>query len=804
MEVGTEDQIKIEIKDKTEIIDECLAEKAKILSILMGICGNKDSKEKKNSISKENYMVITDFINKADEHVLIQFFDFLNDINLPILKQLIKDYFKIDFKENENNSVLQQFKKLFKIYFSKRLFKCVYKQLSKIFRKNYQLKDIDGIKKFEKVFNLWKLLYNMENNQGRWLGLNYNKDADFEINIKKEEFTNGKNEFIIKIYFTSSEILNKMIKYNGFYFVQFHEKEGESLVFSYLNNFDIVKAKKAIIENETNIMEIQLFSNKYVSVTINEHGVLTGIHALKNISKITISNYFFYSEISQINIQIKNEKRKIPLFLEAELKKEKYSDKFQPKFVLGNKNEELRNNIDYKKYIEFFKIRFNKNREWHKIFVRLEEIYAICGIENFIPLFKIIKYIMDNLGNKSDQESGDYLNKSIIWVKDIIKIILRLITLNEKNYINFTKCIIPLMGAFAEILNTFNKLIKSHKISKDQKNSLFKDEVIYSLFIAIIYARPSRNVIERYLEIFEIEKIWNFNFSMDYLFFGINNVDSLYFEWYFSIMFSLALFILIYNDSSKYSKNIIENINKIMSDKNRKEIKLLSFYISTVKPFINFITELYNNPEKKNYSFNCTEEELKTNKNMFQLLICLIKAMLNAQYLIEIRNINDTKRDIFINLFTLLNRYKIKINKEEEKYQQIYQIFRMFGKDITKVNIYFDLTDDLRYVEEPDTNELIDYHGQYHKVMKELFSFNRFWSKEKLFCDEFNKRSKNVKYKVINYYTRNFQRPIVYPVLDYKYRNLEFSFYKMSDKFYKTDSDEKKEKKSKKMIIISI
>ena len=47
MEVGTEDQIKIEIKDKTEIIDECLAEKAKILSILMGICGNKDSKEKK-------------------------------------------------------------------------------------------------------------------------------------------------------------------------------------------------------------------------------------------------------------------------------------------------------------------------------------------------------------------------------------------------------------------------------------------------------------------------------------------------------------------------------------------------------------------------------------------------------------------------------------------------------------------------------------------------------------------------------------------------------------------------------------
>ena len=75
------------------------------------------------------------------------------------------------------------------------------------------------------------------------------------------------------------------------------------------------------------------------------------------------------------------------------------------------------------------------------------------------------------------------------------------------------------MGAFAEILNTFNKLIESQKISKDKKNSLLKDEIIYSLFIAIIYARPSRNVIEMYMKIFEIETKWNVEFSMDYLFY---------------------------------------------------------------------------------------------------------------------------------------------------------------------------------------------------------------------------------------------------------------------------------------------
>ena len=58
--------------------------------------------------------------------------------------------------------------------------------------------------------------------------------------------------------------------------------------------------------------------------------------------------------------------------------------------------------------------------------MRLETIYAIGGIECLIPLFKIIKYVMDNLGKKSTQEIGDYLDKSISWIKDIIIIILRL------------------------------------------------------------------------------------------------------------------------------------------------------------------------------------------------------------------------------------------------------------------------------------------------------------------------------------------------------------------------------------------
>jgi len=135
----------------------------KILSIIKEYFENKDSKEKKKSISKENYEVIIDFIKYTPKEALIPFIDYLNEVYLPILQVLIEGYLKIDFEEDENKEILEQLRNLFGYFFSKSLFKCVYKQLSKIFRKNSQLKDINTIQKFEKIFVIWKLLYNIEN-----------------------------------------------------------------------------------------------------------------------------------------------------------------------------------------------------------------------------------------------------------------------------------------------------------------------------------------------------------------------------------------------------------------------------------------------------------------------------------------------------------------------------------------------------------------------------------------------------------------------------------------------------------------
>ena len=56
--------------------------------------------------------------------------------------------------------------------------------------------------------------------------------------------------------------------------------------------------------------------------------------------------------------------------------------------------------------------------------------------------------------------------------------------------------------------------------------------------------------------------------------------------------------------------------------------------------------------------------------------------------------------------------------------------------------------------------------------MEELFLFNRLLSKDKLFNDKYDKKYFRVKQKNINNYNRYLKRPIIYSILNYKYRHL--------------------------------
>ena len=59
------------------------------------------------------------------------------------------------------------------------------------------------------------------------------------------------------------------------------------------------------------------------------------------------------------------------------------------------------------------------------------------------------------------------------------------------------------------------------------------------------------------------------------------------------------------------------------------------------------------------------------------------------------------------------------------------------------------------------------YRQLYTKLMKELFIYNRNWSKKELFFDIYKNEQKiAIKYKQLNYYTKSFQQPFIYPILE--------------------------------------
>ena len=127
--------------------------------------------------------------------------------------------------------------------------------------------------------------------------------------------------------------------------------------------------------------------------------------------------------------------------------------------------------------------------------------------------------LWNNQNNISEQVKVDYINKSIIWIKDIIKVIVRLISISKENYNNFKKCILPLIGALAEITYSLNDLKISNLLSEKQEKSLYRDEIIYSLCAATLYARTNRNVIKIFALMFDLKvdrKFEEINFKMDY------------------------------------------------------------------------------------------------------------------------------------------------------------------------------------------------------------------------------------------------------------------------------------------------
>ncbi len=101
----------------------------------------------------------------------------------------------------------------------------------------------------------------------------------------------------------------------------------------------------------------------------------------------------------------------------------------------------------------------------------------------------------------------------------------------------------------------------------------------------------------------------------------------------------------------------------------------------------------------------------------------------------------------------------------------------------------------------------------YNEYMKQLFCFNNYWSKRKIFYPKrYNIKNdvleKDIKYKQINYYTKNYQLPFFYPILEYKKYYPRFQYFK--GKLYKENKNNileynfKLDKNKKAEIVLSL
>ena len=130
----------------------------------------------------------------------------------------------------------------------------------------------------------------------------------------------------------------------------------------------------------------------------------------------------------------------------------------------------------------------------------------------------------------------------------------------------------------------------------------------------------------------------------------------------------------------------------------------------------------------------------------------------------------DNNQDRFngIKSFIEKNDLKVIIKSFINYYQEIHTKKSWLGKVFQKIGKNF-LYELIFLFNKYDLNQL------YRHYVKELFIYNRYWSNKKLFFEN-NKNDKlKLKYKQLTYYTRNFQQPILYPILELDRNYPQFS-----------------------------
>ena len=750
--------------------------------------------EKGTKLLKEeefkNLINILKLYTSIDNYIL----PFFEKIDIYLIKIIINGYISYDIDESEK--ILTTIKTIIPLISNKEYIYFIYNKLSKILRLELigQKENIQkSFKKFCKIFDIWKLIFNYNEDlklKEKYISLYGNNNIEINISNISQNYVST----VINIYMIKSLLLRINNNIKSFSLIKIYNNEGQICEI----NINDIEFKENQNISDINLLTFIIIDNKINYIINNDDKNKQeikndNIKNMKNISKLELLNDF-YGKISSIEVIRKYKKRIVFINKLLPNKNEINIIHNYGKETFANQYKSLPNNlIPNEKENILIKLK-NDCNTFYKYYPidesSLKDLKYFGGFEAFIPIFKILKDFMAYIDNK------DII---INYISEIINIIINKVFSNINNFNNFKDIIIPLTVALNEISSILNE---------EEKAKLFKNEVIYYLYIIILISPVAKTAKIIFKDVMNLDNICNIDINYEKIYSEekMLKVDSI--DWHCFIIFVYIEFnLLIYNDINKVPKELFEYLYKIFNTLNNnsndalksidqiqktKILIIIQFLIGIINNFYAEKIEIFKDFKKIDdlYEFINGASFIKT--YLSNICFLMMKILLELNNLQLIKNTEkDSAYDKFYKLFlTLKNIFAIQnIDNPEQKKEKddlknkFKEIFINYEENKNFINLILN-NENMEYIsqEEKIIDEFIDYERQYRHLMKEQFIFNKLWSNKKLF---FDKEYKNkLKYKCINYYTDNFQRPIIYPFLDYKYQYPSFSYFVVDKNFY--------------------
>ena len=461
--------------------------------------------------SKDNYLKVIKLIEDLEGKNIIYFSRYLKALDFFIQKVLINEYLEYDFENEEN--ILQSILRVINVLYDKDTFHCIYNKFSEIYRRHKDISPLDSIKKFNKLMKVWELLYNVE---------------PFTTNIKEigsilllpqieKDDPNGSIYFEFNDFnFQSFEI---QIKFFPSFLLKLNLYDENSYIIniSYNNNTKTTIRYKHFKEKVENL--IKTFNFKYeikdgkqnYFIVIND--IKTQIIEIESpIKKIELLNKF-YGEIESVTIKVNNGKEMHKNIIKNVIRKDghkkiSYTIPIEKKKKEKKEKKETKESFNYGGKIFSEKYEDSNNKYFKVKPKNLNKLKHFGNINSFIPLYKIINYIINEEGNSMEnntnkEEKISNLKNVLANVSKILRTTVKILFLSGIEFENFfaKKLYIPLIGALSEILESVNK-IKDDEEKKELEKYLLDDEIFFILYIILLNSFASENIKNTYKSLF--------------------------------------------------------------------------------------------------------------------------------------------------------------------------------------------------------------------------------------------------------------------------------------------------------------